>query len=99
MSYTNLNIICEEQVHILCRPLMYLINKLEVFSMLTRWLLLFLQYDFKIIYKPGRSHLMADALSRLPNQTKPIGVPNQTCDVHLFILQPKWLHNVYEYLT
>jgi hypothetical protein len=39
--------------------LVYLINK--------KWNLLFLEYNFKIIYKLGRSHLMANALSRLPN--------------------------------
>ncbi len=41
------------------------------------------EYDFKIVYKLGRSHLMVDAFSRLPNQTKLVGVPNQTCDIHL----------------
>jgi hypothetical protein len=41
---------------------------------------------------------MADALSTLPNHTKPIGVPDQTYDAHLFTLQPKWLQSVYEYL-
>jgi hypothetical protein len=34
---------------------------------------------------------MADALSRLPNHIEPIGILDQTCDVHMFILQPKWL--------
>ncbi len=57
-----------------------------------------MEYDFKIIYKPSRSHLMAYALSILPNHTEPIGVPDQTCDSHLFTLQPKWLQNIYEYL-
>jgi hypothetical protein len=41
---------------------------------------------------------MVDALSTLPNQTKHVGVPNQTFDFHMFILQPEWLQNVYEYL-
>ncbi len=49
-------------------------------------------------YKLGRSHLMVDALSRLPNQIEPIRDPNQTCDAHLFTLQLKWWQNVYEYL-
>jgi hypothetical protein len=48
--------------------IMYLINKPQVSSIITRWLLLFLEYDFKIVYKPGRSHLMEYALSKLPNQ-------------------------------
>jgi hypothetical protein len=57
-----------------------------------------LEYDFKIIYKPGRSHLMVDAFNRLRNHTKHVGIPDQTCDVHLFTLQLEWLHSVYEYL-
>ncbi len=78
--------------------LMYLVNKPQVSSKLTRWLLLFMEYDFKFFYKIDRSHLMANALSRLPNHTEHVGVPNQTCDAHLFTLQPQWLQNVYEYL-
>jgi hypothetical protein len=71
--------------------LVYLINKPHVFGMLARWLLLFLDYDFKIIYKLGRSHLMADALSRLLNHIELVGVLDRTCDVHLFTLQLQWL--------
>jgi hypothetical protein len=41
---------------------------------------------------------MANALSRLPNQVEPVGVLDQTTNVHLFTLQPNWLYNVYEYL-
>ncbi len=67
--------------------LIYLINKPQVFCRLIRWFLLFLEYDFKIMYKLGRSHIMADTLSRLPNHTKPIGIPDKKCDAHLFTLQ------------
>jgi hypothetical protein len=67
--------------------LMYLVHKPQVLVRLVRWLLLFFEYDFKIVYKPSRFHLMANALSRLPNPTEPIGIPNQTCDAHLFTLQ------------
>jgi hypothetical protein len=41
---------------------------------------------------------MADALNRLPNQIELVGVSDQTSDAHMFILQPKWLQSVYEYL-
>jgi len=57
-----------------------------------------MEYDFKIIYKLGRSHLMVDALSRLHNHIELVGVPHQTYDAHLFTLQLEWLQNVYEYL-
>jgi hypothetical protein len=58
--------------------LVYLINKPQVFGKIVKWLLLFLEYDFKIVYKPTRSHLMANALGRLPNQAKLVGVPYYT---------------------
>jgi hypothetical protein len=71
--------------------LMYLVNKPYVFDRLTRWLLLFLKYDFKIIDKFDRSHLMVDALSQLPNNFEHVGIPDQTNGAHMFTLQPKWL--------
>jgi hypothetical protein len=43
---------------------------------ITRWLLLFLEYDFTVVYKPSRTHVIVDALSRLLNIKKPTGVPN-----------------------
>jgi hypothetical protein len=54
--------------------LVYLVNKPQVYGKIARWLLLFMEYDFKFFYKLRRSHLMIDALHRLPNQTEPIGV-------------------------
>jgi hypothetical protein len=41
---------------------------------------------------------MACTLSRLPNNIERVGILNQTLDTNLFILEPKWLQNVYEYL-
>jgi hypothetical protein len=58
---------------------------------LVRWLILFLEYDFKIVYKPSRSHLMANALSKLTNHIEHVQVLDQTCDVPLFTLQLQWL--------
>jgi hypothetical protein len=29
-----------------------------------------------IVYKHGRTHVVVDALSRLPDNSKPLGVPN-----------------------
>jgi hypothetical protein len=46
----------------------------------------FYYFWIMIVYKPGRSHLMVDALNRLPNHTEIVGVPNQTCNVHMFTL-------------
>jgi hypothetical protein len=46
--------------------LVYLINKPHVYGKLVKWFSLFLKYDFKIVYKPSRSHLMVDALNTHP---------------------------------
>jgi len=64
----------------------YLVNKPQVYGKIVGWLLLFLEYEFKIAYKLGRSHLIAYALSRFPNQAKPVGVIDQTTNAHLFTL-------------
>jgi len=60
--------------------------------------LLFLEYEFTIIYKQSRTHVVTDALSRLPNNTNPIGVPNHTINVALLMLQLVWLEEVKNYL-
>jgi len=41
--------------------LVYLVNKPKVLGIIIRWLLLFLKYDFIIVYKPGRTHVVVDA--------------------------------------
>jgi hypothetical protein len=64
---------------------------------ITRWLLLFLQYEFIIVYKPGCTHVVANALFRLMNITNPIGAPNQITNVALFMLQPIWLEEIKNY--
>jgi hypothetical protein len=45
---------------------------------------LFLEYDFIVVYKPRRTCVVADALSRLPDIIEPIGVPDPTSNASLF---------------
>jgi hypothetical protein len=78
--------------------LVYLVNKPHVSKIITRWLLLFLECDFTVVYKLGRTHVIVDALSRLPDITEPIGVPNQTIDASLFYTKLEWLNDVKEFL-
>jgi hypothetical protein len=47
--------------------LVHLVNKPYISSKLVRWLLLFLEYDFQIVYNLGKSHLIVDALSSQRN--------------------------------
>lgn len=54
------------------KPISYLFNILEPTSRLLRWRLKLEEYNYKIIYKPGKYNVVADALSRIP-------VENDTC--------------------
>ncbi len=54
--------------------LVYLVNKPQVSRRIARRLLLFLEYDFTIVYRPNITHLVVDALSRLSDVIEPIGV-------------------------
>jgi hypothetical protein len=77
--------------------LVYLVNKPQASGIIARWLL-FLKDDFTLVYKPSKTHVVANALSRLPNITKPIGVPKQTTNVSLFFTEPKWMNDIKEFL-
>ncbi len=50
--------------------LLYLVWKPQVSRIIARWLLLFLEYNFSIIYKLGRFHIVANALSWMLDLTK-----------------------------
>jgi hypothetical protein len=49
-----------------------------MFGRITKWLLFF-EYEFVIIYKPGRTHVVVDALFKLLYSLKPLGVPYCGC--------------------
>ncbi len=57
-----------------------------------------MEYEFIVICKLGRTHVIADALSKLPNNSKPLGVSNQTVDASLFYVEPIWMQDVKTYL-
>jgi hypothetical protein len=44
--------------------LIYLVNKPQISGKITRWILLFLEYDFIIVYKPCKIHVVVDVLSK-----------------------------------
>jgi hypothetical protein len=54
--------------------LVQLVHKPQVSGRIARWLLLFLEYEFTIVYKLRRTHVVVDVLSRLPDSSKPFGV-------------------------
>jgi hypothetical protein len=58
-----------------------------------RWLL-FLEYEFIIVYKLGRTHVVIDALFKLLDNLEPLGVPDQTMDASLFFTKLTWMRKV-----
>jgi len=46
--------------------------------------MLFFEYEFIIVYKPSRTHVVVDVLSILLDGSKPLGVPNETVDASFF---------------
>jgi hypothetical protein len=78
--------------------LVYLVNKTHVSRYIIIWLLLLLKYDFTIMYKPGITHVVANALSRLLDITQPIRVHDQTTYASLCYIELKWLNDVNEFL-
>jgi hypothetical protein len=55
---------------------------------ITRWLLLFLEYEFIIVYKLGKTHhVLANALSRLLDCLEPLGVLDQIVNASLFSIE------------
>jgi hypothetical protein len=53
--------------------------------------LVFLEYEFTIVYKLGKTHVVIDASSRLPNNLEPLRIPDQTMDSSLFSIEPIWM--------
>jgi hypothetical protein len=49
------------------------------------------------MYKPGKTHVVVNALSILLDFTEPIGVPDQTIDLSLFYTNPEWLNDVKDF--
>ncbi len=54
--------------------LVYLVNKPQMLGRITRRLLLFLEYEFTIVYKLDRTHVVANVLSILLNSLEPLGL-------------------------
>ncbi len=59
--------------------LVYLVNKSHVSRRIIKWLL-FIEYEFIVVYKPCRTHVVANALSKLLNNSKSLGVLDQPMD-------------------
>ena len=67
--------------------LKYLVNKPVLGGKIYRWLLLFQEYDFEVIVKPGRLNTGPDHLSKLESGEEPITLEDCLPDAQLFSIQ------------
>jgi hypothetical protein len=67
--------------------LKYLINKLVLGGRKCIWLLLFHEYDFEIIVKPGRMNKGPDHLSRLEHGEEPTSLEDSLSDAQLLAIR------------
>jgi hypothetical protein len=55
--------------------LVYLVNKPKVLRKITRWLLLFLEHDFMVVYKLGKNNVIVDVLCKSPDVIEASRIP------------------------
>ena len=67
--------------------LKYLVNKPVLGGRICRWLLLFQEYDFEIIVKPGRLNAGPNHLSRIDSGEEPSNLEDNLPDAQLFSIQ------------
>jgi hypothetical protein len=67
--------------------LKYLVNKPVLGGRICIWLLLFQEYDFEIVVKPGRMNKGPDHLSRLEHGEEPTSREDTLPDVHLLAIR------------
>jgi hypothetical protein len=64
--------------------LKYLVNKPVLEGRICRWLLLFQEFYFEVIVKPGKLNVAPDHLSRLESRESGGGVDDQLPDANIF---------------
>lgn len=69
--------------------LIHLVNKTQVLGYIAQWLLLFLQFNFTIVYKLGKSPGIADALFQNAAAKPALRIPDVTTNAHFITIQPE----------
>ncbi|MCO5567076.1 hypothetical protein L7F22_020761 [Adiantum nelumboides] len=83
------------------QALLYLVNKPCATGRISRWLLILLEFDFTVVVRPGKKHLMADHLSRITNGEAPTGVDDDLPDTSLFMVETilEWNEKIVNFLV
>lgn len=69
------------------RPLTFLFNSKNMSARIHRWKYILMSYQFKIIYKSGKSNVVADALSRVAIDASDSDEESQHLDLDLFTMK------------
>lgn len=83
------------------QALMYLVNKPIIEGQVSQLLLLLQEFTITIIVQLGKSHVIADQLSRIKSGEPLEGVNTDFSDAHLFqiVTLPLWYEQIGEYLS
>ena len=82
--------------------LRYIVNKPDLSGRIARWVLLLQEFDYEVVYKPGRMHLQADHLSRISEEVSMgEGIDDEFPDAALFAVSsvPIWYNHIAEFLS
>jgi transposase InsO family protein len=81
--------------------LKYLVNKPVLGGRICRWLLLFQEFDFEVIVKPGKLNAGPDHLSRITNGEEPTNLEDNFPDAQLFSVQvaDEYFADIIQYLS
>jgi hypothetical protein len=94
--------------HVDHSALVYLVSKASLTGKLARWTLLFQEYGFDIVHRPGAQHAVADYLSRLESGEALTGVADDFPDAGIMTVTPeagptddpdKWLTDMIYFLS
>ena len=69
------------------QALKYIVNKPLHHRRICRWLILFQEFEFEVVVRPGKLNVGPDHLSRINIGEEPTGVKDDLPDAHLFQIE------------
>jgi hypothetical protein len=81
--------------------LKYLVNKLVLGGRICRWLLLFQEFDYEVIFKPGKLNATPDHLSRVTNGEETMNLEDNFPNAQLFSVQitDEYFTDIIQYMS
>ena len=83
-------------IHVDHQAIIYLVSKDQPTGRIARWILLLQEFDYSVIHRPGRQHVVADYLSRLDSWGPPVGISDELPDAALFQVETVMTDNWYD---